>query len=71
MKDERTVTLKVDGMSCQHCRKAVENALKSLIGVKAAEVNLARKTALITFDPDQLTTDDMRKALEQAGYSLK
>jgi copper chaperone len=56
MEDEKTVILKVNGMSCQHCREAVENVLKILIGVKGAEVNLVRKTAPITFDPDQVNT---------------
>ena len=40
-----TVTLKVEGMSCNHCKEAVEGALKKLPGVKSAVVDLGAKTA--------------------------
>ncbi len=32
--------LKVDGMTCNHCRAAVKDALESVAGVKAATVDL-------------------------------
>lgn len=32
--------IKVEGMSCEHCRNAVESALAKLNGVSSAEVNL-------------------------------
>lgn len=36
-------TIKVNGMSCEHCKNAVESAVKAIPGVKSAQVNLDKK----------------------------
>ncbi|MBE3571609.1 MAG: copper chaperone CopZ [Moorella humiferrea] len=63
-------TLRVKGMSCQHCRMAVEKALKGLPGVTVATVDLAAGKAQVTYDPAKVTLEDMKKAVEEAGYEV-
>lgn len=42
--------IKIEGMSCHHCAKKVEDVLNSISHVTKAKVNLKEKMAIITFD---------------------
>ncbi len=70
MADSKTMDLKVTGMSCMHCRMAVERALKGVSGVSTASVDLASGRAKVTYDPGQAGLKDFEKAVEEAGYSV-
>ncbi|WP_258358871.1 copper ion binding protein [Moorella sulfitireducens (nom. illeg.)] len=63
--------LQVEGMSCNHCKMSVEKALKGLAGVTAAAVDLAAKTARVTYDPGKVTLEEMKRAITGAGYEVK
>src|SRR5690606_4599752 len=60
--------LGIVGMTCANCSARVERALARLPGVITATVNLATEQATVTFDSTQLGVDDLRKAVEAAGY---
>ena len=64
------VLFEVEGMSCNHCKMNVEKALKAVKGVASAEVNLAKKTASVSFDQGQCAIGDMKAAIENAGYEV-
>jgi len=66
---EKTV-LQVHGMSCQHCVKAVQNAVSALPGVDSVAVNLAGKTATVTYDPDQCPLEKIKLEIEEQGYEV-
>ncbi len=63
-----TKTLKIEGMMCAHCSGRVEKALNGLEGVTAT-VNLEAGTACVTC-PDGFDTADLKKAVEDAGYTV-
>ena len=65
------ITLNVDGMSCGHCKAAVEKALKGLDGVQAAEADLAAKTVTVTYDANKANRDALAAAITDAGYEVK
>jgi copper chaperone CopZ len=44
---EKTVTISIEGMSCEHCVRAVKGALEAQKGVKEAEVSLEGKSARV------------------------
>jgi copper chaperone len=67
--NNQTVTLNVEGMSCNHCKAAVENALKQ-IGVNKVEVDLAAKKVSASYSSDKLTLDDIKKSIIDAGYEV-
>ncbi len=46
----RLATIGIDGMTCSSCSGTVESALKSVKGVKSANVNLTTNTALVSYD---------------------
>jgi copper ion binding protein len=64
------VQIKVLGMACGGCKAAVETALGSLEGVFSAEVDLAAKTARVSYDPSKLARKDLQEAIEKAGYKV-
>lgn len=60
----------VEGMSCGHCKNAVEMAVKSLMGVSAAEVDLAAKTLTVEFDENKTDLEQIVAVIEDAGYDV-
>lgn len=62
-----TLELEIEGMSCGHCVAAVSEALKELPGVTVNDVKIG--TAQVSYQPDQVTPDDIVLAVEDAGYS--
>jgi copper chaperone len=61
----------VDGMSCNHCKMAVENALKGLAGISSVEVDLKKKTACVSYDEAKCGLSAMKAAIEDQGYSVR
>lgn len=61
-------TLTVEGMSCQHCVKAVKNVLSEVEGVKSVEVDLAAKK--VEIEGDNLQDSLLKEAIEDAGYEV-
>ena len=59
--------LKIEGMSCAHCQKRVEDALNSVEGVEA-QVDL--EAGLARVRGDHLDLEVMKKAVEDAGYNM-
>lgn len=64
------INLTVEGMTCNHCKAAVEKAVRALPGVMAAEVDLAAKTLKIDFDATKSGLDDVKRTVEEAGYKV-
>jgi len=64
------VVLNVAGMSCKHCKMAVEKSLQNLSGVSNAEVDLAANTVKISYDMGKVNLDDFEKAIADAGYEV-
>ncbi|MDR3566258.1 MAG: cation transporter [Negativicutes bacterium] len=60
----------VKGMTCGHCKGAVEKAARGLPGVMAAEVDLAGGTLKIEYDPAKTPLDTVKKAVEEAGFEV-
>ncbi len=67
----QTLRLEVDGMSCASCVGRVETALADAIGVTDAAVNLATKSASVTFDGDQTTAAQIAAIATKAGYPAR
>lgn len=63
--------LTVEGMSCNHCKNAVESAVKALPGIASAEVNLAAKNLTVEFDETQVSLPAIKKAVEEEDFTVK
>lgn len=63
-----TRTVKIEGMTCDHCRNWVEKSINEIEGA-AARVNLSKKEAVVSLAED-ISDDVIRAAVEQAGYKV-
>ena len=63
-------TIPVIGMACSVCSANVEKKLQSLEGINSASVSLASRTALIDYNPDMISLEDMKREVSNAGYDL-
>ncbi len=64
-------TLKVTGMTCQHCVHAVTQALEGVDGVRSARVDLDAGRADVEYDESRASTDALVGAVAEEGYSAE
>jgi len=60
--------IKVNGMSCSHCKQSIENGLKE-IGVDS-KVNLEEKDVTVIFDPAKIQTEQIIQTIEELDYEV-
>jgi len=65
-----TTILHVDGMSCEHCVKAIQNAVGVLPGVQSVAVDLKAKTVTVAHDPSAAPVDKIKAEIEDQGYDI-
>lgn len=59
----------IEGMTCEHCAKKIENVLESLADVIKVKVDIKKKEAIITFEN---TLDELllQNKIEELGYTV-
>ena len=62
------VVIKVGGMTCAMCVKAIEDVLNKIDGISHVNVNLASEKAYVTYNPQMTSVSDMKDAIEDLGY---
>lgn len=61
-------TLKIVGMTCDHCVKSVRQGLAGLDGVGSVEVSLKSGLAQVDYDEGRIDTDAIKAKIEELGY---
>ena len=64
------VTLAVPDMSCGHCKAAVEGELHRLSGVERSNADVEKGTVEVTYDESRVSTEQLKGAIEEAGYTV-
>lgn len=64
------VTLQVSGMSCGHCVNAIEGSVGKLSGVHNVNVNLAKGTVEVEFEPGVVTLEAIKEEIDDQGYEV-
>jgi Cu+-exporting ATPase len=67
----REVRFGVTGMTCASCVRRIEKALSRVPGVAQANVNLATEQATVSYDPQAVRLDQLKAAVEKAGYGVR
>lgn len=67
MSSVETIILNIEGMSCGHCKMSVEKALQAIAGVDSAQVDLAKKIAVVT---GSAARTELVKAVEDIGFEV-
>jgi Cu2+-exporting ATPase len=60
----------VTGMTCASCANSVESIVKTQEGIISASVNYATHSVWVEFDPDRISPEDIKKAVQSIGYDL-
>jgi len=62
-------TIKIKGMSCNHCVMAVTRVLRDIDGIRNVKVDLKRGEA--TFDEiEPVDMEDITERIKKAGYDV-
>ncbi len=62
--------IKIEGMSCNHCKMTVEKVLKEISGVKKVEVYLDKKEAILEADKE-IDEGKIKEVIEEEGFKVK
>jgi len=62
------IKLKIDGMSCGHCVRTVDKALKGMNGVQVEQVAVG--SATVSYDPAATSTDEIARVIADEGYTV-
>ena len=63
-------TLSVPGISCDHCKMSIEQAVGGLSGVDAVAVDIEARTVELSFNEEALGLDQIIDAIEEVGYEV-
>jgi copper chaperone len=63
----KELTLTIEGMSCEHCVRAVKNRLTATAGVTVEEVVVG--AARLQYDPARTNVDQIEEAIADEGYT--
>ncbi|MCT2536098.1 copper chaperone CopZ [Aquibacillus koreensis] len=66
----KNITLEVKGMTCGHCKSAVNGALEELAGVERVEVNLETGKVEVGYDESKVDENKLKEAVEEQGYDV-
>lgn len=66
----KQIVLNIDGMGCSGCANTVREALESNEGITEAIVDLENDIASVTYNTNDVSIDDFKKAIEEAGYEF-
>ncbi len=67
---KEVITFGVEDMHCAHCAAKVVTALKTVKGVKKAEVSLEEKTATVTVRAGKVDAETLKNAVKEAGFGI-
>ena len=67
---ELTLNLPITGMSCANCAANITRSVGKLDGVTNANANFAAETAIISFDPDKIGSNDIIHTIHDLGFKV-
>jgi copper chaperone CopZ len=65
-----TVTYTAPAISCVHCQRTIEGAVRSLPGVRSVHFEIPTKTIIVSFDPAHATRSQIEATLDEEGYPV-
>lgn len=64
-------TLQIPDMHCEGCAERIATVLERLDGVRNADVSFEHKEARVEYDDAAVDHEDLKTAVEKAGYSVE
>lgn len=66
----KTEIINVNGMSCAHCEKAVNDAVGALDGVAEVKADAKNKTVTVVYDESKVTIENIAAAIDEEGFEV-
>lgn len=66
--DMKQIEFKIEGMACEACARRLQTRLDATAGVRGARVRFAEKQALMLYDPQQVTPDQIAARIKATGF---
>jgi copper chaperone CopZ len=66
-----TATFEVEGMTCGGCEVAVRRVVNNLEGIEGVEASHKEGTAVVTYQPETVTTEQIAEAIKSLGYEAE
>ena len=63
-------SLKVEGMTCQHCVQTITNSLKGKTGIEMVGVNIDKKEVKIEYDEEKITLEIIFSEITALGFEI-
>ena len=70
MSETKHVVLNVPAISCDHCKMAIEGAVRDIDGVVAVNVEVPEKTVSLDYDADAVDLEELKETIEEEGYPV-
>lgn len=67
-KDWKETVIHIEGMHCEHCSARMCNAFMENKHIKQAKVDLDKKEAVVTYDAEKLSVEDLKQIVKDTGY---
>jgi copper chaperone len=67
---ETHAVLNVPSISCNHCKMAIEGAVRAVAGVSAVAVDVEDKSVAVDFETDDVTLETIEAAVREEGYEV-
>lgn len=64
----KSVTININGMSCNHCTSSVKNAISELEGINSVTVSLEDKNTIVEYDESKLNTNKIIEAIKELEF---
>lgn len=65
------VTLEAPDISCDHCIASIRKAVTAIPGVDFISGDPESKQVVIEYNPESVTLESVKKAMEEEGYPVK
>ena len=69
-KKPEPIIIKVEGMTCEGCEKAVQLSVKELKGIINVEASYAAKNVIVAFDTVKVSLPEIKNKIREAGYTV-
>lgn len=60
----------VEGMTCSGCERTVSRVVSNIEGIKSANADLKTSTVTVEYDPEKVTIDKIKSAVNSVGYKF-
>lgn len=64
------ITFKLSGLHCSSCAMSIDNALEEIPGVLETNTSFAKAETRVSFDPTKTNQEELKRAIQGAGYQV-